>query len=635
MPPAPASTTSPYSSLSQKLRGLGSLARHRFSKGEEDNKASSSPTQEFQIVHTPDRPERLVSPVEAPTEEECGDEIARWQLQAEAADAEGGRVTAMVMYSRYDHGRTDLEDTSSVSTEIDDDYVARPGHDGTTEPVVGQALAGRTRPLPTGLLQQPQQSHSQLLRRRAVKNHQQQHGEDLREQARYEGFDMAGYGYQQRQSPGTNDGMLDAPSPPPPPPPPVPAPAPLFSGRARAMAPTSHPRSFEGVQAVGRGEEEVTRKYTGVRTGEIYRDGLCPYCRKYFGRGTLPMACPYLDCQRDLRKCLWYPNRREAEKAPPRLYERPFLDMAPKQQQKVVQRPPPQTEVGQPGVPSFNIEAPTPTDDPLPSRPLRTPPPPPPIAPPPSPPRHRRWERAPSTHDPPQRSKSPAPSAAETEHYREKPLPRPPPPPPKRSERRPSPPPPPPSRPPPAPGADVSTPESIAERHQSDLDGAQLQGDTTTQGVVADAREQLELLPPRAYTPQPQLQNQSQARIRTQSQTRTQQATPSQQAKAEKEEKDEEEQQQQKETSGHDALQPPTLDRSKTFGRARKKRRTENAGDDADRHAELYMDIIEQYEYEDVEAADSGDGGGNAGGSGHGYGARRGREGEGGREDFV
>ncbi|KAK4203726.1 hypothetical protein QBC40DRAFT_315386 [Triangularia verruculosa] len=68
--------------LSQKLRGLSRLR----SRGIEDK----GETEEFRMVHTPDRPHRIITPVEAPSEEECGDTISNWHKAVkDDSDSEG------------------------------------------------------------------------------------------------------------------------------------------------------------------------------------------------------------------------------------------------------------------------------------------------------------------------------------------------------------------------------------------------------------------------------------------------------------------------------------------------------------------------------------------------------------------
>ncbi|KAK0635211.1 hypothetical protein B0T17DRAFT_34613 [Bombardia bombarda] len=63
--------------LSQRLRDLRGL-RPRTHEKEQPKQEP-----EFQIIHTPDRRERLISPLEAPSEEQCSEEIRSWKLAAE------------------------------------------------------------------------------------------------------------------------------------------------------------------------------------------------------------------------------------------------------------------------------------------------------------------------------------------------------------------------------------------------------------------------------------------------------------------------------------------------------------------------------------------------------------------------
>ncbi|KAK4645920.1 hypothetical protein QC761_205800 [Podospora bellae-mahoneyi] len=68
--------------LSQKLRDLSRLR----SKGIEDK----GEAEQFRMVHAPDRPHRIITPVEAPSEEECGDTISSWHKAVkENSDSEG------------------------------------------------------------------------------------------------------------------------------------------------------------------------------------------------------------------------------------------------------------------------------------------------------------------------------------------------------------------------------------------------------------------------------------------------------------------------------------------------------------------------------------------------------------------
>ncbi len=93
-----ASPNSSTHSLSQKLRDLGRL--------KSSSEVALKPEKEFEIVHTPDRPARLITSTETPTEEECGAEIARWQrASAKAHDT---------MFSRYKYESTPVVSYRSI-----------------------------------------------------------------------------------------------------------------------------------------------------------------------------------------------------------------------------------------------------------------------------------------------------------------------------------------------------------------------------------------------------------------------------------------------------------------------------------------------------------------------------------------
>ncbi|KAK3949636.1 hypothetical protein QBC32DRAFT_190397, partial [Pseudoneurospora amorphoporcata] len=79
--------------LSQKLHGIGKDLRLRVSvdgkrRRESLQEPSPQEDQEYRIVHTPDRPNGFVSPVEAPTEDDCYDAIRTWQRVAERERSE-------------------------------------------------------------------------------------------------------------------------------------------------------------------------------------------------------------------------------------------------------------------------------------------------------------------------------------------------------------------------------------------------------------------------------------------------------------------------------------------------------------------------------------------------------------------
>ncbi|EGO61141.1 hypothetical protein NEUTE1DRAFT_144410 [Neurospora tetrasperma FGSC 2508] len=75
--------------LSQKLRGLRDLRLRVSIEGkphlQRRGSLQQSPQEEeeYRIVHTPDRPQRFISPVEAPTEDDCYDALRTWHHAAE------------------------------------------------------------------------------------------------------------------------------------------------------------------------------------------------------------------------------------------------------------------------------------------------------------------------------------------------------------------------------------------------------------------------------------------------------------------------------------------------------------------------------------------------------------------------
>ncbi|KAM7208734.1 hypothetical protein V8F20_000897 [Naviculisporaceae sp. PSN 640] len=86
--------------LSQKIRSLrhlrlGGVGNTEHQTEPDKKKQLLSPEPEFKIVHTPDRPSRLVSPLEAPSEEQCFDEIKGWHSAAAAAEEEEEKETSL------------------------------------------------------------------------------------------------------------------------------------------------------------------------------------------------------------------------------------------------------------------------------------------------------------------------------------------------------------------------------------------------------------------------------------------------------------------------------------------------------------------------------------------------------------
>ena len=105
--------------LSQKLRGLSKDLKLRVSidgKSQQRRDSIHGPSpredQEYKIVHTPDRPERFVSPIEAPTEDDCYDAIRSWQRVAER---ERSGIYGTEQRTDVDRGSNDHNDDGNVS----------------------------------------------------------------------------------------------------------------------------------------------------------------------------------------------------------------------------------------------------------------------------------------------------------------------------------------------------------------------------------------------------------------------------------------------------------------------------------------------------------------------------------------
>lgn len=475
------SANSPTNSLTQKLRDLG---RHK-SKSEEKLEKG------FEIVHTPDRPTQLISPIEAPTEEECGDEIARLQRTSlrgrdEMFTRHRYEDTDLVgQHSlRYPDGRLeeerkpregwydmqasaltsfDEQDGPAVAAESDDEAEVAPQRQLATQVAYVKTVGRRDQD------QQTTPKHNQVVSS-AVKiqagSRQAKFTRPLQQQHAATTTMFQNGNIKANYAAGSSS----------------PTPAPLFAGSVSPPSPPRPPRSVSPALATVAGEHSLTApQYTRgkgrhphtededeedpvdteqlVRM-EIYRRGFCPFCRKFFGHDPLPLECPYLDCKRDLRICLAYPNRTEMEKAPPRLAERALLTvrrMAPKGDLRGVAR----RLADHRAVPSLAVEAPTPIDEPKPAR-RRIPSSPPPRkrqprpkSPSPSSTIRTIWPSPSGIYDP---ARVNQPSTPEPQKYMDKPLPAPPTPP-SRSERRPPPP-----ATPPSPPSTLS--DSISDRHQ-------------------------------------------------------------------------------------------------------------------------------------------------------------------------
>lgn len=109
--------------LSQKLRGLRELRSLRVSidggkphlhsnQRRESIQESPKEEEEYQIVHTPDRPQRFVSPVEAPTEDNCYDALRTWHY---AAEQERSGAHGTQQRTGVDEGTNDDNNDRSVS----------------------------------------------------------------------------------------------------------------------------------------------------------------------------------------------------------------------------------------------------------------------------------------------------------------------------------------------------------------------------------------------------------------------------------------------------------------------------------------------------------------------------------------
>ena len=481
-----ASAKASTNSLTQKLRDLGRL--------KSNSKENLKSGKQFEIVHTPDRPSRLITPIEAPTEKECGIQITRWQRSSARLndsmfsrhryDNRGavgqpslrhprGRVEDL----RHPRGQAEKEtnppqrddsqappltklnqqDGSSVGTESDDEADGHAENRQGTSLVFSEAVRQRSHGQ-----QATMASHQPL-----NSSEERQSGPSRRSQQHQ--TTVAGFQHGNTAAAYVSEKCSATP-------------APLFSRFPGSPPSTSHPRSASPALATVVGHNLTSWKATRYTGGshphpeeeeeedpvdmeqlvrmEGYRRGFCPFCHKFFGNDPLPLACPYLDCKRDLKASLQYPNRRVAEKAPPRLTERPILGVQPTRLGGNM-RAHGQEASSRKAVPSFTVEAPTPIDERRITTNYAPPPSPPPRAPQrrtksPSPSNTIRtiWPSPLGIYD---SGKVDQPSTPERKKYMDKPLP-PPPTPPTRSEQRP----PPPS--PPSPPTTLS--ESISDRHQ-------------------------------------------------------------------------------------------------------------------------------------------------------------------------
>jgi hypothetical protein len=100
--------------FTQKFRDL---SRRRPSPAEPEESS-------FQIIHTPDRPRRIIFPEEAPSEEECAHQIAAWHFMAEREHLSEDNIKHQSSYEemvrdrgdqrRYSRARFNVLDSSMI-----------------------------------------------------------------------------------------------------------------------------------------------------------------------------------------------------------------------------------------------------------------------------------------------------------------------------------------------------------------------------------------------------------------------------------------------------------------------------------------------------------------------------------------
>ncbi|KAH6626903.1 hypothetical protein B0J18DRAFT_153924 [Chaetomium sp. MPI-SDFR-AT-0129] len=79
---SPGTTASSSTGFSHKFRGFTHLSKNKTKTTGTEQPEEEIGGKEFEIVNTPDRPTRVISTAEVPTEEECGELILRWHLAA-------------------------------------------------------------------------------------------------------------------------------------------------------------------------------------------------------------------------------------------------------------------------------------------------------------------------------------------------------------------------------------------------------------------------------------------------------------------------------------------------------------------------------------------------------------------------
>lgn len=331
--------------FSQKLRDLRPRKRRV-----EDN----TQEQQFEIVHTPDRPTKVFSPVEAPTEDDCGSEIISWQL-ASAKDriiaSARSRYTNAPMVGQHSltYCRRQLADEQKLRAYYDaqvgdltelnhqDDSTEDCDDDGHTEwhPFSMKPVGAGNMRFAGGDNQQAQSLRVQPLRVQrqpppipgtGYTGQQLQHPR-LTDLAHSRG--TLGRGYEVPRAAPTPpagggavgyvplgaQGQVITPTPPP-----------VQTGRSKLPA-TLQPPS--GGQFQADQDQRPVDKERLARM-EQYRRGICPFCRWFFGTQSQPLECPNPHCKRDLSVCLQYPTRRDHQRAPPRLADRPLINFPPR-----------------------------------------------------------------------------------------------------------------------------------------------------------------------------------------------------------------------------------------------------------------------------------------------------------------
>lgn len=146
--------------LARRLRNLSIRVPGRGDKDRISN-GNSEEEPEFRITRTPDRPSRLIKPSEAPSEEECREDIAVWRRMAQGEDIT--RAGNMARERREGHRpRGFISGSSDTGSEYEDLDVNGYGYKGGGEEERGQLtthLHGRQpRQVPTVALRRTESS---------------------------------------------------------------------------------------------------------------------------------------------------------------------------------------------------------------------------------------------------------------------------------------------------------------------------------------------------------------------------------------------------------------------------------------------------------------------------------------------